>query len=251
MLNKDKKSSPIIGTYTSNIGGHAIQYTVKRGARCRYARIEFRPTTGLSVVIPRHYAPDRVPALLQEKQEWITRQITKQRPDIHLNNPLRIAIGNPITFLGHTIRVTRNSAFGACKKGAYLMGDKLIVNCDDAALEKVVADWYRKQALLILKRKVDETSALLGVKYHRLMIRGQKTRWGSCSRKGTLSFNWKLMMFEESVIDYVVLHEIAHLQEMNHSKRFWTIVARYCLRYHEYRKWLRLHGQQIAGLAGE
>ncbi len=251
MLKKDKRSSPVIGCYTSNIDGHDIQYMVKRSARCRYARIEFKSDTGLSVVIPRHYALERVPVLLQEKITWITRQITKHRLNLNSIRTQRIAIGNFISFLGRNIQLTKASIIEDSREHAYLIEDKLIVNCADAELEEVVTSWYRKQAFLILKQKVDETISLLGVEYTRLMIRGQKTRWGSCSRKGTLSFNWKLMMFSEPVIDYVVLHEVAHLKEMNHSKRFWAIVEWYCPECHEHRKWLRLYGQQIAGLTGE
>jgi predicted metal-dependent hydrolase len=81
----------------------------------------------------------------------------------------------------------------------------------------------------------------MGISYQRIAIRGQKTRWGSCSRKKNLSFNWKLIMAPGSVVEYVIIHELLHLKEMNHSKRFWELVARYCPGWRENKKWLKQH----------
>ncbi len=97
-----------------------------------------------------------------------------------------------------------------------------------------------------MKSRVDKTCRLLDVSYKRLTIRDQRTRWGSCSRQGTLSFNWRLIMFSDIIIDYVILHEAAHLREMNHSAVFWKIVEKYCPYYKVHRKWLRVYGQQMA-----
>ncbi len=97
----------------------------------------------------------------------------------------------------------------------------------------------------LVEEKIDKLSAHLGVRYNRLVIRGQKTRWGSCSRKSNLSFNWKLIMAPEPVINYVIIHELAHLKEMNHTKRFWELVAQYCPRWREHKKWLNDHTAEL------
>ena len=115
-------------------------------------------------------------------------------------------------------------------------------------LGPMLEEWYRMQAAALLKRRADELSASLGLTYNRVMIRGQKTRWGSCSHKCNLSFNWRLVMAPKPVIDYVVLHELAHLKEMNHTKRFWKLLAQYCPRWRQRRKWLKDHGPELAAV---
>ncbi len=84
-----------------------------------------------------------------------------------------------------------------------------------------------------------------GGTYHRISIRDQKTRWGSCSAKGTLSFNWRLMLAPPAVLDYVVVHELCHLTHMNHSKAFWALVESVCPDYRTHRRWLKEHGQEL------
>jgi len=110
-----------------------------------------------------------------------------------------------------------------------------------SGLGRVLEEWYRTQAANLIWRRTDELAAQLGVAYGRVSIRGQKTRWGSCSCKGNLSFNWKLMMAPRPVIDYVIIHEVAHLKEMSHSKRFWQLVAEHCPNWRMHKKWLREH----------
>ena len=84
-----------------------------------------------------------------------------------------------------------------------------------------------------------------GGTYNRITIRDQKTRWGSCSAKGTLSFNWRLMLAPPSILDYVVVHELCHLTHMNHSSAFWQAVEKVCPDYRTARKWLKDHGQEL------
>lgn len=84
-----------------------------------------------------------------------------------------------------------------------------------------------------------------GGAYHRISIRDQKTRWGSCSSKGTLSFNWRLMLAPPAILDYVVVHELCHLTYMNHSAAFWKKVEAVCPDYRTARKWLKDHGHEL------
>lgn len=101
---------------------------------------------------------------------------------------------------------------------------------------------YRQAAKEYIPKRADYYAQQLGVTYERIRIAEQKTRWGSCSSKGTLSFNWKLMLAPPKVLDYVVIHELCHLIEMNHSSRFWRLVEEIMPDYKEYRKWLKENG---------
>lgn len=85
----------------------------------------------------------------------------------------------------------------------------------------------------------------LGVTFGAVRVKGQRTRWGSCSRRGNLNFNWRLTLAPAEVLDYVVLHEVAHRLEMNHSPRFWAIVERHCPDHKTHRRWLRKNGPAL------
>jgi len=96
----------------------------------------------------------------------------------------------------------------------------------------------RETAGLLLKERVGHWAALMGLDYGRVFIKDQRSLWGSCSTKGNLNFNWRLAFAPKEVLDYVVIHELAHRREMNHSKRFWAVVAGYCPGFREHRRWL-------------
>ena len=102
-----------------------------------------------------------------------------------------------------------------------------------------------EQALAYSPKRVAFYAPLIGVTYGGITIRNQKTRWGSCSSKGNLNFNCMLMLAPEAVIDYVVVHELCHRKEMNHSSRFWALVQQHFLAYTQARQWLKVNGSTI------
>lgn len=104
---------------------------------------------------------------------------------------------------------------------------------------------YIKIARDIFTRKTEYYARIMGVSYERISIREQKTRWGSCSSQGNLNFNWRLIFAPENVLDYVVVHELAHRKEMNHSKAFYAIVESVLPDYRVSRKWLRDNGDVL------
>ena len=97
----------------------------------------------------------------------------------------------------------------------------------------------------IFPERVAYFAERMGVDYHRITIREQKTRWGSCSSAGNLNFNWKLVLMPPEVLDYVVVHELAHRKEMNHSARFWAVVQKELPDYRERREQLKVYGRQL------
>lgn len=100
----------------------------------------------------------------------------------------------------------------------------------------------REQARVVLTRKSCEYASQLGVMFKKIRIGNQRTRWGSCSSKGTISYNWRLILMPEPIVDYVVVHELCHLLEMNHSDRFWGLVESIMPNYAERRAWLKKNG---------
>ncbi|MCM1173787.1 MAG: M48 family metallopeptidase [Blautia sp.] len=105
---------------------------------------------------------------------------------------------------------------------------------------------YKEAARSYIPQRVAYYHDMTGGVYRRVSIRDQKTRWGSCSSKGTLSFNWRLMLAPPAVLDYVVVHELCHLTHMDHSAAFWQAVEAVCPDYRALRKWLKEHGSELA-----
>ena len=110
-----------------------------------------------------------------------------------------------------------------------------------AALKQVLS----KRALVRIREELAVWAPKIGVQFGRVAIRDQKSRWGSCSAKQNLNFNWKLIMAPEEVLRYVVIHELCHLIEFNHSARFWSLVEREMPDYEAWKKWLKSHGSEL------
>lgn len=114
-----------------------------------------------------------------------------------------------------------------------------------AYIKRRIIDLYKKQAREIIKPLVVNYCLLLKVQYQNLSFKDTKTRWGSASSLGNLSFNWRLIMAPMEIIKYVVAHEVAHLVEMNHQKKFWLLCEKLCVDSRNKHKWLRLNGYKF------
>ncbi len=106
---------------------------------------------------------------------------------------------------------------------------------------------FAHEARRVIPQRVAELAPLVGVSYGKITIRCQHTRWGSCSSKGNLNFNCLLMLVPPEVLDYVIVHELCHRKEMNHSERFWAEVQRILPDYQKQRAWLKTHGRELIG----
>ena len=244
-----KKLTPLatIGEGKITLNHRIVSYKVKRSTRARRVRLEIKPESGLTVVIPRYFGIGWVPNLLREKRDWILGNFASyDKVQSQFAGATEVEADDAISYLGRKLMVLTEESTGKtdCVR---LEPDRLVVSTVSAGkgLNVILEQWYRIQAAALLGQKVQEWSAKLRVSHNGVTIRSQKTRWGSCSRKGSLSFNWKLLMAPEPVIDYVVIHELAHLREMNHSKSFWRLVAEHCSGWRELRKWLKTHEVEL------
>jgi predicted metal-dependent hydrolase len=227
----------------TSINGQTITYTVKRSLRARHVRLDVRAQTGLTVVVPYSYNIGQLPGLLESKERWISSSLARYANSQSPYAEEGLGNGNTIPYLGRDLKLVRRENHSEVDS-VTLEGNTLAVShglFKNGILELALEQWYRGEAARLINGKVDRLSSQMGTHCKRVVIRGQKTRWGSCSHKKNLSFNWKLIMAPEPVVDYVVVHELAHLKEMNHSKRFWELVAQHCDKWREYRKWLRQH----------
>jgi predicted metal-dependent hydrolase len=241
-LSEKYGSSPML---TARIGDRTIAYTLKRSNRARLVRLEIASQTGLTVVVPPWCSTSQIQRFLRDKSHWILDKLNqlslvKQRKTNKLKN------GGLIPYLGNIFRIDILDCNGE-NENITLSQNKLVVTLKPGlnGLTSLIEGWYRIQAKRILKEKVDRYSNIMVVDYNRIYLKDQKTLWGSCSEKGNLNFNWRLITTPEPVIDYVVIHELAHLKEMNHSRKFWQIVAGYCPEWQQHRKWLREHTAEL------
>lgn len=132
------------------------------------------------------------------------------------------------------------------EKNLKLMEDKLnFLNLADDYLTEAEIQSLKNQAKVDLLARIEKWAPIVGVSYNQVRIKAQKTRWGSCSTKGNLNFNCLLMLAPESVRDYVVIHELCHMLEMNHSPSFWSHVERVMPDYRIEKKWLKQEGLQL------
>lgn len=126
---------------------------------------------------------------------------------------------------------------------AHRRGERLFVPPGDS--RPAIERFYRRAARAEIRERLDRATAQAGVSYRDLSIRAQRTRWASCSSTGHMSFNWRLLLAPEAVLEYVVWHEVCHLEILDHSRRFWALVERRWPRYREDREWLRRHGATL------
>ncbi|MFZ0088442.1 MAG: SprT family zinc-dependent metalloprotease, partial [Solirubrobacteraceae bacterium] len=150
------------------------------------------------------------------------------------------ARGESVPYLGRLLHVRSEPG----RTRVHRRGDELVAPAG-AEREPALERWYRRAAREEIAPRLERACALTGSSYSTLTIRGQRTRWASCSRGGAMSFNWRLLLAPEAVLDYVVWHEVCHLEVMDHSPRFWVLLGRHCPDYRERSRWLRRHGQTL------
>jgi len=237
-----KNTRQTIGQGSITLAGKNVAYTIKRSSKARRSRLEIRPETGLTVIIPRRCPVSFVNELLQQKSRWVLRTLARQQAAPLPCPRSELKSGDTVAYLGKDLQVWCCSSQGR-NALVKMDGDKLLVNTGPFRKDvwQLVADWYRRQAKIIFPKRTREINSNIKVSYNKITVRGQKTRWGSCSRKGNISLNWKLMMVPEPVLNYVIIHELTHLKEMNHSVRFWKHVAEQCPNWRECRKYLNDH----------
>lgn len=239
------KNSLSQGLWTVRIDGRPVNYTLKRSAKARHVWLRVGIGTGLEVVAPARMSLRDLDKVLEKKARWIQKQLTRAglTEMTVRNRPLKD--GSKIPYLGedHPLRVLVDHGRAASVK---LAGGDIVAEVPDGgrdALKGAVEAWYKKMARKVILDKVERLSD--GKKIGMVSIRDQKTRWGSCSARGNLSFNWRLIMAPHRVIDYLVIHELTHLEHPNHSKRFWAKVAMRCPGYEQSEAWLKEHGRGL------
>ena len=158
----------------------------------------------------------------------------------------QIQDGGGIPYLGERLILSMSAEPGRTRPFVSRRGEELrVVLPPGADPRKALEAWYRRQARTEVAVRLDSAVARAARRYTTLQIRGQRTRWASCSTSGAMSFNWRLLLAPEEILAYVVEHEVAHLDVQDHSARFWRLLASRSPRWREHEAWLRRHGHAL------
>jgi|WetSurMetagenome_2_1015567.scaffolds.fasta_scaffold48344_3 predicted metal-dependent hydrolase len=236
-MQSDKRFSMVLN-------GTKVSYILRRSRRARYARMEINPEHGLIVVIPAFRSLGYVQEFLEQKRTWIAKNLVKYGP--LATPPHNLQQGDSLPYLGALMKIEVRQSGGEVES-VKTDRDRLVVNVSsgDDRLRLVLEGWCRHQARLKIAEMLKKYASQMGLAYNKVFLKGQRTIWGSCSRKNNLNFNWRLIMTPEPVISYVIIHELAHLKEMSHSRKFWQIVEKYCPDWRIHREWLKNHANEL------
>jgi predicted metal-dependent hydrolase len=240
LSNIEKKS---IQLRTGLFSSRTLEYVVRISKRAKKNRIKV-DVEGVEVVLPERTHPDQAERMMREYSDWILKKVAlfEELKKRQLNRGTEIE--KTLLFHGKKMTVIREP--DPTGRGKFRVDSTCIylpVNGhtkSQAALlfQKHLKDQARKEINVL----AEIHSQKMGTTYTTISIRDQRTRWGACSARGSLSFNWRLVMAPPEVAEYVIIHELAHRVEMNHSPRFWKLVEKYCPDYKKWRLWLKNNG---------
>jgi hypothetical protein len=209
----------------------------------------------LIVRSPKRTSIRKIKSLLTKKENWILKKLAKMSEIKAPPTAKEFISGETFLYLGGEYKLKLSAVVDLNELKVNLEQDRLTVNYpaelenDNENKKKAIRDqmisWYRSQAEVKINKLVDIHKKNLNVEPNRVVIKKQKKRWGSCSSKRNLNFNWKIIMAPPAVIEYLVVHELVHLIHPNHSRNFWQTVAEIIPDYQEKKEWLRINGRRL------
>lgn len=218
-------------THYLTLGKREIPYTVRFSKKARYLQIKINASRQIELVIPKRHTLEQGQRFLREKSDWIRRNLP----------PAKCTVRR-FTFFGRNLRITHAYDLFLPKHAMRMRGRRLFIKSPEGSHEttpELYQAFLKFRAKDFLKKRTFELAKQHNFTVNRVSIRGQKTRWGSCSQSGTISLNYNLLRLDKKLIDYVIIHELCHLRHMNHSKDFWNEVEQILPDYKQLRKELR------------
>ena len=235
-----------------DLEGKSIAYRVRTSQRAKRISVRYSLSGGLELVYPPGLRQPDPAALLHERRDWILSAIDRFS-DAQAKLPQRqYREGEAFLFRGECYRLKLEKDPLRRRVTAHLSDNALKIIWPESApkddvelIRGAVESFYRIQAKQYLPPRVRELAERHGFTYGKLRIKNQKTRWGSCSSKGNINLNLRLMMAPDAAIDYVIIHELCHLRELHHNAAFWTLVESYCPDFSHWKAWFKEHGPRL------
>jgi predicted metal-dependent hydrolase len=219
------------------LDGRQIGVAVRRNNRARRIALRIDPAKAApELVLPPRTSESEGLDFVRSRAAWLLERLAALPPHIPFRD------GERLPFRGEPHQITHDPA---ARRGVWVADGNIIVSGHADYLPRRMHDWLRREAKAAVAPKAHEKAAVLNKRPARITIRNQKSRWGSCSLVGNLSFNWRLILAPDSVLDYVVAHEVGHMAVPNHSPAFWKTVDRLSPHAEEGRDWLRKNGDRL------
>ena len=239
---------------TIQYGNRIIQYNIKRGNRKKTVAIHVNPMATITVFSPRHLDDEKIRMIVQKKARWILEKQKQVESNRYSNSMKEFVSGESFPYLGKLYRLkVMKTAEDTIRKCRLVNGRFLVeingnheTEVNRTVVKKALVDWYLERAETKIKERVDRFSQQIGKTPLSIKIKNQERRWGSCSRNGSIRFNWKVIMAPISVMDYVIVHELCHLIYPHHSTQFWQKVQSIIPDYRRRRDWLKANSLQMA-----
>jgi predicted metal-dependent hydrolase len=234
---KIKKSSEPV-SHALQVGARSVPLLMIYHPRARRYLLRLRPDGTVRVTIPRRGTISAAKDFALRSTGWLEQQF--QRLAAQPKASAGWQIGTEILFRGDPVRIESDTA-GSIHFGA----EQIKITHSSTDLRSAIQKHLRQMAAQELSTRAMELASIHGIQVSRTSVRDQKSRWGSCSRRGTISLNWRLIQAPAIVRDYIILHELAHRKQMNHSDKFWQEVERLCPDYLLAERWLKQNANML------
>lgn len=226
----------------------AFDYRIARSRRRRSISLEVRDAQVI-VRAPMGVSADYLDQMVRAKQAWVQAKLAAQRAQLAAIPERSYRPGSSLPWLGRDLTLVLGDGLaGAVNRH----GDQLRVVLSRrsrlAPMEqtrRLVARWYQDSAHRLLAEKTGHLAGALQLPFREVRVRATRSKWGHCTSAGVLQYNWQIVLAPEPVVDYLVAHEVCHLQHPNHSAAFWQLVERVCPDYRNLRAWLKTHGRSL------
>ena len=228
-------------------GRTCIPYSIRRSARRRTVAVAVEPTGNVLLTAPTDTPVERLDRLVHEKAQWIMGHLREIRA-AHSTSAREFASGETVLYLGrqYRLRVLRGAEHVALHRGQLVV----CVRGHEPRRPEVVRDllvrWYRERASRRVPERVRHWAAKVSVEVPKVLIREQRKRWASCDPAGALRVNWRVVQAPVSLLDYVVVHELAHVRHRHHGLQFWSLVGRVLPDYEVRRARLASMGRELS-----
>ena len=211
-------------------------------SRRKTIALVIQPNGELLIRAPKRATKRQINAMLTQHADWIAKKQVEAKETQAAFTPRQFADGETFPFLGANYALecvdVRNPKFA-------LNGNFQLTKSAQGQVEQLFKGWYRQQARAVFTERVAYYAKEYSFDYAKLKLSSARTRWGSCSSNGNINLTWRLVMAPLEIVDYVVVHELSHLREHNHSKAFWAQVEAILPDYKSRRKWLKEHGKEL------
>lgn len=223
-----------------NLADHQnIQIDKILRSRRKTLSLEINEKAELIIRAPMRLPDSEIKRFLVEKSSWIIQKQNELTKKIVSHKQFKQ--GEQFLYLGklYSLQIEGNTVSIFLDQQFYLSPRR------EKYAEKLFVTWYKKQAGIVFYERIEHFARQMGIEYQNLKVSSAMRRWGSCTSQNTINLTWRLIMAPVEIIDYVVVHELAHVRQKNHSKKFWLIVENVLPDYKERRKWLQDFGYTL------